>query len=82
MKNADTQEKQDHLKLQTHHKIIPFIKEGKSYFVYADSATCQCMYIGDEAAFQRFNNLQVQHDIANQQRLTAEMNQDWEIYLN
>ena len=79
MKYADTQEKIDHLKLQEQHKIIPYIKDGKSYFVYADSDTCECMYIGDDTAFQKFNNLQVQHDIANQQRITAEMNRDWEM---
>jgi hypothetical protein len=79
MKYADTPEKLDHLKLQAQHKIIPYIKDGKTYFVYADSSTCHCMYVGDETAFQQFNNLQVQHDIANQQRITAEMNQDWQI---
>jgi hypothetical protein len=79
MKYADTPEKLEHLKQQEQHKIIPYIKGGKSYFVYADSINCQCMYVGDDTAFQQFNSLQVQHDIANQQRITAEMNQEWEM---
>jgi len=72
MNYADTPDKLDHLKLQEQHKIIPYIKDGKSYFVYADSSTCQCMYVGDDTAYQQFNKLQVQHDI-------AEMNQEWEM---
>ena len=72
MKYADTPEKIDHLKLQEQNKIIPYVKEGKAYFVYADSTTCQCMYIGDDNAFQKYNSLQEQHNI-------AEMNQEWEM---
>jgi hypothetical protein len=79
MKYADTQEKLDHLKLQEQHKIIPYIKDGKSYFVYADTELCQCMYIGDDAAYQHYNSLQVQVDIANEQRVTANMNREWEL---
>jgi len=79
MKYADTPEKLDHLKIQEQHKIIPYIKGGKSYFVYADSSTCQCMYVGDDTAYQKYNNLQLQHDIALEQHQTAEMNQEWEM---
>ena len=79
IKYADTPEKLDHLKLQEQHKIIPYIKAGKNYFVYADSSGCECMYVGDDTAYQQFNNLEVEEDIANQQRINAEMNQEWEM---
>lgn len=74
MKYADTPEKMDHLKLQEQHKIIPFIKDGKAYFVYADSSTCHCMYIGDDSAFQKFNAIETEHE-----RITAETNLEWEM---
>jgi hypothetical protein len=79
MKFADTPAKLDHLKLQAQHKIIPYTKEGKNYFVYADLSSCQCMYVGDDKAYQQFNILAVEEDIANRQRMTAEMNREWEL---
>ncbi len=79
MKYADTPEKLDHLKLQEQHELIPFIKDEKTYFVYADSSNCHCMFVGDETAYQQFNKLQIEHEIADEQRLTAEINREWEL---
>ena len=38
--------------------------------------TCQCVYIGKDANYQSFQQLQVQKNIAHEQQMTAEMNQD------
>ncbi|WP_347986473.1 hypothetical protein [Methylomonas sp. AM2-LC] len=79
MKYADTPEKLEHLKLQVQHTLIPYTKEGKNYFVFADTDTCKCMFVGDDKAYQQYNILEVQENIAYQQRMTAEMNRDWEL---
>ena len=60
----------------TQRKIISHQRGGKVYYVYADALACKCMYIGNEAAYQRYQQLLVERQIAAQQRLAAEMNMD------
>lgn len=76
MQMANTPEKMAHLKTLTQHKIVTHEKDGKNYYVYADAKTCQCVYIGEDANYQSFQQLQVQKNIAQDQQMTAEMNQD------
>jgi hypothetical protein len=76
MQLANTPEKMAHLKTLTQHKIITHEKDGKNYYVYADATTCQCVYIGEDANYQNFQHLQVQKNIAQDQQMAAQMNQD------
>jgi len=74
MRLADTPEKLEHLKTLTQRKPVPHEKDGKVYYVYADAAYCQCLYIGNEKAYQRYQKLALQKEIAEEQRMAAEMN--------
>lgn len=76
IKLADTPDKLAHLKTLTQHKLITHSKDGKNYFVFADATTCQCVYVGNDAAYSKFQSLQVQQNIANEQQMSAEMNED------
>lgn len=76
MKLADTPDKIAHLQQQVQHKIIAYAKNGETYFVYADATDCGCLYVGDNAAYAKFQELQVRQNIANEQQMAAEMNQD------
>ena len=55
---ADTPQKLTHLKTLAQHRFSRHKRHGKLYFVYADAADCQCLYSGDEEAFQRFRGLE------------------------
>jgi hypothetical protein len=74
MRLADTPEKLAHLQTLTQRKLVPHQHEGKPYYVYADATSCQCIYIGNEKAYQRYQNLALQKQIADEQRMAAEMN--------
>ena len=76
MQLANTPEKLAHLKTLTQQKIVVHEKDGINYYVYADATTCQCIYIGQDASYQKFQQLQVQKNIAQEQQMTAEMNED------
>lgn len=82
MKLADTPEKMAHLKTLTQHKLVPHQKDGAVYYIYADATTCQCFYWGQDQSYQRFMQLQEQQNIADEERMTAEMNEqefiDWD----
>ncbi len=76
MQLANTPERLAHLKTLTQQKIVVHQKDGINYYVYADATTCQCIYIGQDANYQKFQQLQVQQNIAQEQQMTAEMNED------
>jgi hypothetical protein len=69
MKMADTPEKLAHLTTLTQMKVVAHDRDGKPYWVYADAAYCKCLYVGDQEAYQRYENLLVKQNI-------AEMNED------
>jgi hypothetical protein len=83
MKLADTPAKMAHLKTLTQHKIVPHQKDGAVYYIYADATTCQCFYWGEDKSYQSFMQLQEQQNIADEERMTAEMNEeeymDWDM---
>jgi hypothetical protein len=75
---ADTPQRQASLRSMPPHKFVHQVHDNKVVFIYADPTICDCLYIGDQAAYDRYRqNVFVQH-IANEQQMTAEMNQmDW-----
>lgn len=77
---ADTPEKLAHLKTLTQRKLISHPRDGKVYYVYADALACKCLYIGNEEAYQRYQQMVIQQRIADEQRMTAEMN--WDAQMN
>jgi uncharacterized protein YdbL (DUF1318 family) len=65
-----------HVKTLTQHKLVPHEKDGGVYYVYADATTCKCVYWGNEASYQRYQQLAVQREIADDQRMAAQMNEN------
>ncbi len=76
MRFADTPEKLQHLKTLTQRKLTPHQRDDKVYYVYADATSCQCLYVGTEKAYQRYQDLALQKEITEEQRVAAEMNED------
>ena len=73
---ADTPQKLGKLQTLTQRKLVAHPSEGTIRYVYADAAGCKCVYAGDEAAYQRYQELAVQERIADERLMTAQMNQD------
>lgn len=76
MKPADTPEKLAHVQSLTQHKLVPHSNDGAILYVYADATTCRCVYAGSEEAYQRYQQLALQRQMAADQRIAAEMNED------
>jgi hypothetical protein len=70
MQLANTPEKLAHLKTLTQQKIAVHQKNGINCYVYADATTCQCVYIGQDANYQNFQQLQIQKNIAQEQQMS------------
>ena len=61
--SADTPEKMARIRLEVQRKVIPVQEDGQTYYLYADADFCQCLYVGDESAFSRFEDLMHRRDI-------------------
>lgn len=78
---ADTPDKLASLQAMKQRKVVRReTKDGQLQFLYADAAVCRCLYVGDEQAYQQYQKLAVQQQIAfaNQQAaLDASMDGPW-----
>jgi uncharacterized protein YdbL (DUF1318 family) len=76
MKLADTPERQEHLQaFVPQRQLTPHTIDGQLRFVYADAAYCKCVYVGTEAANQRYQKLAIQKEISDQQVEAANANE-------
>jgi hypothetical protein len=72
MKLADTPAKATHLASLQQRKLIPTQKTGRLVYVYADSKGCNCLYVGSEADYQRYQRMVMVKREIDEQRATAE----------
>ena len=76
MKFADTPEKRAHVQqIDPQRQLGPPTINGALRFVYADMEYCKCVYVGTEAAYQRYQKLALEKQISNQQLQAANANQ-------
>ena len=47
-------------------------KDGATVFVYADAASCKCVYVGSQANYQEYERLSIQQHVVDERRQTAE----------
>jgi uncharacterized protein YdbL (DUF1318 family) len=76
MKLADTPQKLTHLQSLTSQKLVPHSKDGTLYYVYADAEVCKCMFVGNEAAYQKYQQLAIQQKLAQERMNAAAMNEN------
>ena len=72
---ANTPEQLAHIQAQTQMKLVPHEKDGAIFYIYADSENCRCLYWGNEAAYQKYQQYALEQEIADEQRQAASMNQ-------
>lgn len=80
-KLANTPEKMENLRAMEQRQILAHSLDGGTYYTYADAEGCGCLMAGDEAAYQEFNRLAIEREIAEDYRRAAEaqerMAMDW-----
>lgn len=57
MRRADTADKLNQLKRLPPLRFIARNKGGQRYYVYADPANCQCVFVGNAIAMQAFRDM-------------------------
>ena len=74
LKIADTSEKMEKLKGLPQRKIVPYPHEGEMLYLYADAASCKCVYVGTPDAYQRYVEYLVAQGIAQNNARAAQAN--------
>jgi len=73
---ANTPQRQASLKALPPHKFVRQLHGDTVMYVYADPTICDCLYMGDQAAYGRYRENVFLSHIAEEQQMTAEMNQN------
>lgn len=60
-------------------RLVQQNRDGAVSYVYADPLVCACLYVGDQAAYGRYRQEVFQRRLADEQAMTAQMNQtNWD----
>jgi len=73
---ADTPQREQELTSHTPLKIRYHFSNGKPHYWFADPYACNCVYVGNEAAFQKYQQLKFQQQIVQSEQTAAEMNEN------
>jgi hypothetical protein len=57
MRRADTPDKMKRAQLLPSRKFVARIKDGKRYYLYADTELCKCVFVGSPDALKVFRDL-------------------------
>jgi hypothetical protein len=57
MREARTAEARTQVEAIPPRRFVSRVKNGKRYYLYADPADCQCVFLGNEAAMQAFRDM-------------------------
>ena len=63
---ATTQAELENLNTLTPHKVLFSVKDNKPLYWYADPTECRCVYTGDQEAYQRYEKLLTESQIADE----------------
>jgi hypothetical protein len=72
---ANTPQRQASLSSLPPHKFVHQVRGNKVLFTYADPTICDCLYVGDQAAYDRYRANVFQKQIADEQQMTAQINE-------
>jgi hypothetical protein len=73
---ADTPQKVAKLQALPQNTIVAAQRKGHNVYIYADAAGCGCAFIGNDAAYQQYQQIRTANNIAQMQETTAVLNQE------
>jgi hypothetical protein len=78
---ANTPQRQAALAALPPHKFVHQVRNNAVIFTYADPTICDCLYVGNQAAYDRYRANVFDKKLADEQAFTAQVNQmNWEAW--
>ena len=73
---ADTAQRQQELATHTLLKMRYYFANGKPHYWFADPYVCNCVYVGNEASFQQYQQLRLEQQMVEREQAAAAMNEN------
>ena len=84
MQPAETPEQIANVNAMPQRKLAAHERDGQVFYVYADGENCRCLYVGSQEAYQRYQKLAIEQEIARDQMEAAAMEPveplDWDVW--
>ncbi len=75
---ANTPQRQASLASLPPHKFVHQTRNNTVVFIYADPTICHCLYVGNQAAYDRYSQEVFAKNLANEQQMTAQIDEgEW-----
>ena len=75
---ANTPQRQASLASLPPHKFAQQVRNNVVVYIYADPTICDCLYVGNQAAYDRYRQEVFAKNLANEQQMTAQINEmEW-----
>ena len=71
---ADTPAKEAHLQTLIQRRILVYKVQDRLVYVWADAKFCQCLYVGNESQFQKYEALGLEQKLRQERQTTADEN--------
>jgi hypothetical protein len=68
---ADTPEKKAHLETMPKLLFSSVVRDGQRRYLLADPYSCHCLYVGDEAAYDRYTEIEIGRELSASERAEA-----------
>jgi hypothetical protein len=75
---ANTPQRQSSLRSLPPHKFAHQVRNGAVVFIYADPTICDCLYVGNQAAYDHYRQNVFAKNLADEQQMTAQINDEGE----
>jgi len=72
---ANTPQRQVSLAALPPHKFVRQSRNNTVIFTYADPTICNCLYVGNQTAYDRYRSEVFAKNLANEQQMTAQINE-------
>jgi hypothetical protein len=70
---ANTPQRQASLRTLPPHKFVHQVRNNAVVFIYADPTICDCLYVGNQAAYDLYRQNVFAQNLADEQAMTAEI---------
>jgi hypothetical protein len=71
LRRADTPEKLASLQALTQRKVLVYKWQDRLYFAWPDARFCQCLYLGNEAQYQKYTRLGFEQKLERERQTAA-----------
>jgi hypothetical protein len=72
---ANTPQRQASITSLPPHKFSHQVRNNVVIYTYADPTICDCLYVGNQASYDRYRQEVFAKNIANEQQMTAQINE-------